>query len=139
MTPEGRDLARLALATIRSVNGLAALLMPKAMLRRLQVDPEQNGAAIYALRLFGIRTAILGAALFLKRGDEREKALRTGVIIHGSDAASAFVSWTRGYLPRRAGAVATLISCVNTVLAIVAQDRSGTGERARTGAEAWVD
>ena len=138
MTAEGRDLARLALATIRSINGLVALLMPKAMLRRLQVDPDQNGAAIYALRMFGIRTVILGAALFLKQGEDREAALRTGVVIHGSDAASAFMAWTRGYLPRRAGAVATIISCVNTVLAIVAQDRTGTGERARSGADAWA-
>lgn len=138
MTQGGRDLARLALATIRSINGLVALLIPKAMLRRLQVDPDQNGAAIYALRMFGVRTVFLGAELFLKEGEEREAALRAGVVIHGCDAASAAITLVRGHLPRKAAAVATLISCINTVLAIVAQDRAGARDHARSDAEIWA-
>ena len=139
MTRELRDLARLALAVIRSVNGLLALFTPKVLLRKLEVDPDQNGAAIYALRMFGVRTVFLGAELFMKEGAERERALQTGVIIHASDTVSAAIVWARGYLPRRAAAVATLISCVNTLLALAAQDRTwDVLHGARDQAEAWA-
>jgi hypothetical protein len=139
VTREVRDLARVALAVIRSINGLLALFAPKFMLRKLEVDPDQNGAAIYALRMFGVRTVFLGAELFLKEGQERERALQTGVVIHASDTISAAIVWARGYLPRRAAAVATLISCVNTALALVAQDRTwAVLHGARDEAEAWA-
>jgi hypothetical protein len=139
VTRELRDLARLALAVIRSVNGLLALFTPKFLLRKLEVDPDENGAAIYALRMFGIRTAFLGAELFMKEGRERERALQTGTIIHASDTISAAIVWARGYLPRRAAAVATIISCINTVLALAAQDRTwDVLHGARDQAEAWA-
>ena len=55
-----RDHARIALATIRLVNGTMALLTPGMMLRRLGADPRANGVAVYPLRMFGIRTVVLG-------------------------------------------------------------------------------
>jgi hypothetical protein len=128
-----QELARVALATIRTVNGLAALLTPRMMLRRLGVEPETNGAAIYALRMFGIRTIILGAELFVARGERRDEAVRTGLLIHASDTASAFVAGVSGHLPRRAAALATIISSINTFLAFLARDRDQAGELA--GAE----
>jgi len=134
-----RDLARVALAVIRLINGLLALFAPKFMLRKLEVDPDQNGPAIYALRMFGVRTVLLGAELLLKEGQERERALQTGVVIHASDTISAAIVWARGYLPRRTAAVATLISCVNTALALAAQDRTwAVPHGARDEAEAWA-
>jgi hypothetical protein len=42
------------------------------------------------------------------------------VVIHATDTASAATCLVKGYLPRRAGVVATLISGVNTVLAVIA-------------------
>src|SRR5439155_11610916 len=90
-----RDVARLALAGIRTVNGVAALLTPKKMLKRLGVDPETNGAAIYALRMFGIRTILLGVELFTATGERRERAVREAVLIHATDAAGAFVTLVR--------------------------------------------
>ena len=67
-----RDRARIALATIRLVNGALALLAPGVMLRRLeagqQTDPatgaDPDRVAVYPLRMFGIRTVVLG----LQRG-----------------------------------------------------------------------
>ena len=139
MTRELRDLARIALAVIRSVNGVVALFTPKFLLRKLEVDPDQNGAAIYALRMFGVRTVFLGAELFLKEGPERERALRTGVVIHASDTISAAIVWARGYLPRKAAAAATLISCINTMLALAAQDRTwDVLHGVRDESEAWA-
>lgn len=123
-----REVARVALATIRTVNGLAALFTPKKMLRRLGVDPETNGAAIYALRMFGIRTIILGAELFLAKGERRDEALRTAPLIHASDAASAFITVVRGELPRRAAVLVTIISSINTCLAFLARGRDEAGE-----------
>jgi len=118
-----RDVARVALGVIRSINGLVALLAPRKMVRRFGLDPEANGAAIYVLRLFGIRTVILGVEMLVLEGDRREEALRTGVVIHASDATAAFIAGVRRQLPRRAAALAFVISSVNTALAIVALKR----------------
>jgi len=127
------ELARLALATIRTVNGVVALLAPKKMLRRLGVDPETNGAAIYALRMFGIRTIILGIELFAAKGEREEEVIRTALPIHASDAVSAFIAGVRKELPRRAAVMATIISTINTYLAFLARKPDELGEL--TGAE----
>lgn len=123
-------MARVALATIRMVNGLAALLTPKKMLRRLGVDPDANGAAIYALRMFGIRTIILGAELLVAKGERLDEALRTAPLIHASDAASAFITVVRKELPRRSAVLVTIISSINTCLAFLARHRDKAGELA---------
>ena len=52
------DSARIALAGIRLFNGIAALFVPATLARRLGVDPETNRAALYVLRLFGVRTIL---------------------------------------------------------------------------------
>jgi hypothetical protein len=116
-----QDLARIALGIIRSVNGLAALFTPKRMVRRLGADPDTNGVAIYVLRMFGIRTVLLGAQLFLLEGERRQEALRTGVVIHASDATAALIAGVTRQLPRKVAALVFVISSVNTALAIVAQ------------------
>jgi hypothetical protein len=131
-----QEVARLALASIRTVNGLAALFTPRTMLRRLGVDPEGDGAAgaaIYVLRMFGIRTILLGVELFAARGQRREELLRTGLVIHASDATSAFTAGVTRALPRKVAMLVTLISCVNTYLAFVARRQDDIGEL--TGAE----
>ena len=53
------DYARIALASIRLFNGAAALFVPATLARRLGVDPETNRAALYVLRLFGVRTVLI--------------------------------------------------------------------------------
>jgi hypothetical protein len=114
------DLARSALGAIRSFNGLTALLMPRTMVRRLGADPDENGTAIYVLRMFGVRTIFLGAELFLLDGERREDALRDGVVIHACDATAALIAGVRGQLPRKVATLVFAISSVNTALAIVA-------------------
>jgi len=116
-----QDLARITLGIIRSINGLAALFTPKQMVRRLGADPDTNGVAIYVLRMFGIRTVLLGAQLFLLEGERRQEALRTGVVIHASDATAALIAGVTRQLPRKVAALVFVISSVNTALAIVAQ------------------
>lgn len=112
--------ARKVLAGVRLVNGGLALLAPQFVLRRLGTDPDRDPSGIYPLRMFGIRTVLIGADLLLLRGQESRRASRLAVVIHATDTASAASCVVNGYLPRRAGVVATLISSLNTVLAVIA-------------------
>lgn len=113
----GRDHARIALATIRLVNGTMALLAPKMMLRRLGADPAANQVATYPLRMFGIRTVVLGVDL-LAGGSVQQKG-RVGVVIHATDAVSAITAGLRRQLPARVALVAAAISLTNTALAAI--------------------
>ncbi len=113
----GRDHARVALATIRLVNGTMALLVPEMMLRRLGADPAANKVAIYPLRMFGIRTVVLGVDL-LAGGSVQQKG-RVGVVIHATDAVSAITAGLRRQLPARVALVAAAISLTNTALAAI--------------------
>jgi len=113
----GRDHARIALATIRLVNGTMALLAPEMMLRRLGADPAVNGVADYPLRMFGIRTVLLGAEL-LTDGSVQQKG-QVGILIHATDAASAITAGLRRQLPARVAIVAAGISLTNTALAVI--------------------
>ena len=117
------DYARITLAGIRLFNGVAALFVPATLTRGLGVDPEANPAALYALRLFGVRTVLIGAQLLLRDGGMRAHSLRVAPAIHALDASAALIAGERGQLPRRAATTAAIISSVNTVLAIVALKR----------------
>jgi hypothetical protein len=130
----GRDHARIALATIRLVNGTMALLAPKLMLRRLGADPAANQVAIYPLRMFGIRTVVLGVDL-LADGAVQQKG-KVGVVIHAMDAASAINAGLRRQLPARVALVAAGISVTNTALAVIIArpgDAGGPTTKPRAG------
>jgi len=115
--PLSRDHARLALATIRLVNGTLALVAPNALLRRLGADPNVNKVAIYPMRMFGIRTVVLGVQLLIDAPSP--EADRFGVLIHATDAATAITAGVRRQLPPRVAAMTSVISLVNTGLAVV--------------------
>ena len=123
------DYSRIALASIRLFNGIAALFVPATLARRLAVDPETNRAALYVLRLFGVRTILIGAQLLLRNEGLRAHSLRVAPVIHAVDAAAALIAGERGQLPRRAATTAALISTVNTGLAVVAQKRGAEKSR----------
>jgi hypothetical protein len=114
------DVARKSLALIRIVNGVAGLLAPELLLRRLGVNTTTDRAGTYPFRMFGIRTILIGLDLLLLRGDELRRAEKLAVLIHATDTVSAAVTAARGDLPRKQGLVATGISAVNTGLAVVA-------------------
>ena len=117
------DYARITLAGIRLFNGVAALFVPATLARQLGVEPAANPAALYALRLFGVRTVLIGAQLLLRDDEVRAHSLRVAPAIHALDASAALIAGERGQLPRRAATTAAIISTVNTVLAIVALKR----------------
>jgi hypothetical protein len=117
------EYARITLAGIRLFNGVAALFVPATLARQLGVDPAANPAALYALRLFGVRTVLIGAQLLLRDGGVRAHSLRVAPAIHAIDASAALIAGGRGQLPQRAATTAAVISSVNTLLAIVALKR----------------
>jgi hypothetical protein len=113
--------ARCALGAIRVVNGTLGLLAPGVIIRRFGgAKPESNAAAIYGLRLFGIRTVLIGADLFLLRDAELDRALRSAVVIHASDTATVLSLWRRRQLAPDRARPLLLISGVNTALAVTA-------------------
>jgi hypothetical protein len=105
---------RTLLAAIRIANGAVALVAPATLARRLGVDPDENPAMLYVLRMFGIRTVVIGRDLLA--GDER--AARAAVLVHASDTLAAAGAAASGTLPRRTGVLITSISALNTALAL---------------------
>jgi uncharacterized protein YjeT (DUF2065 family) len=107
------------LGAIRLLNGAAALVAPSMSARRLGSDPEASPAPLYPLRMFGVRTVVLGVELLW--GDERTKArsLRVGRFIHASDTLSAALGGIRRQLPAPVAVLLTTISSFNTLLAFL--------------------
>ena len=118
-----RDYARILLAGIRLFNGAAALFAPTLLARQFRDNP--NSAVIYVLRLFGVRTIIVGLELLVPDEDVRASALRYALPIHASDTLSAALAGIQGQLPPRVSIMLTAISGVNTALAIIAQPHQG--------------
>ena len=116
-----RDLARITLAAIRLINGGLALLAPQWLVRRLGADTAATPAALYAFRMFGIRTLVLGVQLLLPDGPVRAHAVRTAPVIHASDTVAATIGAIQGPFPQRVRLAIVLISALNTVLALIAR------------------
>jgi hypothetical protein len=113
--------ARYALGGIRLVNGALGLLAPTVIIRRFgDDDPASNPAAIYGLRLFGIRTVLIGSDLIRLHGRELERALRAAPIIHASDTATVLALRQSKQLSPELARPLLLISGTNTVLAVIA-------------------
>jgi hypothetical protein len=117
---QSQDVARVLLALIRLFNGIAALLAPQFLSNRLGIDHENNPAALYVWRMFGIRTVLIGADLLLQKGQRRREAMRVAVVIHASDTLAAYLAGRSGKLPNDAARMIVGISAVNTGLAVYA-------------------
>jgi hypothetical protein len=113
------DAARVALAAIRIFNGAVGLFAPAMAARRIGTAPD--AAPYYPWRLFGVRTVIIGAELLSRDPDVRENAVRIALPIHAIDTASAAVGGLLGETPKRTSVMLTLVSGINTVLALLAR------------------
>ena len=113
--------ARIALGGVRILAGTTGLLAPTTIISRFgDSAPAANPAAIYGLRLFGIRTVLIGVDLLRMQGRELDHALRAAPIIHASDTATVLtLQYKKQLSPERARPLA-LISGLNTVLAVTA-------------------
>jgi hypothetical protein len=111
--------ASVLLGAIRLINGVAAFFAPAESARRLGVDPVANPAPIYPLRMFGIRTIVLGIELLFGDPETRRRSLRAGVVIHACDTISAASAGIRGDLPPLTAAALTGVSTLNTTLSVI--------------------
>jgi hypothetical protein len=114
------EYARIALGSIRLFNGAAALLAPEAFARRLGAGAADR-EIVYLLRLFGVRTFLLGWELLQGDAAVRERALRLAPIVHTADAAAAALAGRRGHLARGPARTALLVSATNAALAVAAR------------------
>jgi hypothetical protein len=113
--------ARYTLGGIRIVNGTLGLLAPGFIIRRFgDTDPASNPAAIYGLRLFGIRTVLIGLDLILLRGPEVNRTLSVAPLIHASDTATVLSLIQHKQLTPAMARPLAVISGLNTVLALIA-------------------
>ncbi|MBV8715849.1 MAG: hypothetical protein JO020_03425 [Chloroflexi bacterium] len=113
------EVARVLLACIRLLNGGLALLVPGFLARQIGVDPDANPGIQYVLRMFGIRTVLVGAELLRPAGERRDEAVRKAVLIHASDTLAAFLAALSGNFPK-SGRTIVAISAFNTLLAVLA-------------------
>lgn len=111
--------AQYALALVRIVNGVVALVAPSVIIKHLDEAPRDSVAAVYALRLFGVRTVLMGADLITQRGQPLLHTTSQAVMIHASDTVTAAKLGISGQLQRRTAMTLTLISGINTVLATI--------------------
>ena len=106
---------------MRVVNGVLGLVAPTFIARRLGDEhPERNAAAIYGIRLFGIRTIVIGLDLLRPPGEALDRAVRAAPLIHGSDTATVLTLQRRKVLPSQLARPLAAISGLNTLLAVVA-------------------
>src|SRR5215472_1134304 len=120
--PAGDGFAWKALAAIMLTNGSLALFAPRWLMGTLGVRAETQPAAIYVLRMFGIRTVLVAADLCLEPR-RRRRALREGILMHATDAGAALVAAALGELPFREGLMAAGISTLNTALCVAGSRR----------------
>jgi hypothetical protein len=114
-------ISRYGLGGVRLLAGSSGLLAPTTIIRRFgSDDPAADPAAIYGLRLFGIRTVLIGLDLFLLRGRELDRAVRVAPLIHASDTATVAALRRNKQLSPELARPFLLISGTNTVLAVIA-------------------
>ena len=119
----GRDLghiARVALASIRLINGGLALFAPAFLARQVGADPETDPGISYAFRMFGVRTVLIGVDLLAEDRGVRSHAVDRALPIHASDTMAAILAARSGRLGSR-GLLLVAISALNTVLAVLAR------------------
>lgn len=128
MTGSGSDtdlgagtLPRVALGLVRLVNGVLGLLVPHVLIRRIDPAEPPSPAAVYAFRLFGIRTILIGRDLLRPPGAQRTRAVEEAPLIHASDTATATLLTLSGRVPLKSGLPLVAISGLNTVLAFAAR------------------
>ncbi len=109
------------LGCVRLFFGGTALLVPSTVTRRLGVDPEANPAPIHPLRMFGIRTVLIGAELVFGDAETRARSVRLAPLIHASDTLSAALAGLRHQTAPRVAVTTTAVSAANTALALMAQ------------------
>ena len=132
------EVTRIALACVRIFNGALGLFAAGRMAKSLGGELGDDKRFVYPARMFGIRTLVLGVDLLTLKADDASapRVLRQAVVIHATDTAAALYAARRGELTGKAAKLTTIISAVNTGLAVVSlvarsrMDRPRCSERA---------
>ena len=112
--------ARLLLGSIRLLTGSIGLFYPQRI--QCQMGKKiSDPSGEYALRLFGVRTVLIGLDLLHPAGKAHAHAVRIAPFIHASDTIAALLAARSGALPRRAATSLVAISAANTVLSLLMQ------------------
>ena len=111
--------ARIALGLVRLANGSLALFAPDVLGKRLGVATKDSPGLGYGLRLFGVRTVLLGLGLLRARNDAESPVVRQALVVHTADTAAALVVMQRGELPAKGAKLAVAASAINIVLAVL--------------------
>ena len=114
------DVARVALGLSRLTFGSLGLVAPRLMVGRIQGPGAESSAAVYAFRMFGIRTVLIGRQLLTEDGPQRRSAVATAPLIHATDTLTATLLTVNGDVPRRTGLSLVCVSGLNTALALAA-------------------
>ena len=117
---DNADRARVALGTVRLALGTTALVVPGLLARRVEPGPP-SPASVYAFRMFGIRTALIGWDLLVADGPELRSSLDRAPLIHASDTVTATLLTASGQVPVRTGLPLIAVSGLNTALALLAR------------------
>jgi hypothetical protein len=118
---EAGTFPRVTLGLVRLVNGVLGLAVPHVLIKRIDPAEPPSPAAVYAFRLFGIRTILIGRDLLRPPGAQRTRAVDEAPLIHASDTATATLLTVTGRVPLRSGLPLVVISGLNTVLAVAAR------------------
>ena len=121
MSDGASSLARTGLGLIRILNGALGLFAPRVLIGRIDDRQPPSPAAVYAFRLFGVRTILIGRDLLVLRGEALDRALEAAPLIHASDTVTAALITVTGQVDRRRGGTLIGISALNTVLALLAR------------------
>jgi len=93
------------------------------LIKRVDPNVPPSPAAIYAFRMFGVRTIFLGIDLLVRPDADVERSLQKGVLIHGSDVATAALLGWRRRVPPRTAVLLMGISLMNVALAVIGMKR----------------
>lgn len=111
--------ARLTLGAVRLANGSVALAAPRWYGGKAGLDLDRDPAAVHIVRMFGVRTVLLGADVLVRPAPVRRASLLVAPLVHGADLASALTAARRGELPRKAAVTAAGFSAINLVASVV--------------------
>ena len=120
---KGSEAARVSLGLVLLTFGSLALALPRLLVRRIEGPGANSPAAVYAFRMFGIRTVLIGRQLLTRDEAERRSAIEQAPLIHATDTLTATLLTVGGELPRRTGASLIGVSACNTALALAARHR----------------
>tara|TARA_Y100001970_G_scaffold288302_1_gene415212 strand:- start:6342 stop:6746 length:405 start_codon:yes stop_codon:yes gene_type:complete len=124
---------RKMLVSGRAAVGWSAILMPKLLARAWGVRPPLNSEVRYAIRLFGIRNALLSYQLYQAERveadpEELEEVLRQGIVVDVFD-----VFFGLGARAKKSGgsftaSIPAITSSIGVLLGFLGREQTGVSE-----------